>query len=114
MSLNSNRRDFIKQTAALGTGWWVGAHTNAFADSKNPLERLNFACIGVGGKGDSDSNDAGRNGNIVALCDIDDTHLGKKLKRFDKAQKFNDYREMFDKMAGESGGWAARPAHRHP
>ena len=46
------------------------------------MERVNFACIGVSGKGNEDSNDAGLNGNLVALCDIDDTSLDKKAVRF--------------------------------
>ena len=45
-------------------------------------DRINIACIGVGGKGDSDSNDAGRlGGNIVAICDVDTNTLDKKQQQ---------------------------------
>src|SRR5207237_316964 len=101
----STRRDFIKQSTLLGTAWWVGQTAAGYADSKNPLERLNFACIGVSGKGSSDTDDAARNGNIVALCDIDDQHLDTKRvklgavgKLSKSAKTFNDYREMLDVM----------------
>ena len=51
----STRRDFMKNSALVGTAWWVGHSFASGADSKNPLERLNFASIGVGGKGSGDS-----------------------------------------------------------
>ena len=48
------------------------ARTFGFQDSPN--EKVRFACIGVGGKGESDTNDAGKHGQIVALCDVDETN----------------------------------------
>ncbi len=100
----STRRDFLKSSTVLSTAWWVG-QSQALAVSKSPNEQLNFACIGVDGKGSSDTDDAARNGMIVALCDIDDRHLEKKktqLKRRNKindsVKTFNDYREMLDQM----------------
>jgi predicted dehydrogenase len=115
----STRRDFLKNSAVLGTAWWV--QTSAFAGSKNPLEKLNFACIGVDGKGSSDTDDAARNGNIVALCDIDDGHLEKKqaqLKRRkkigDSVKVFNDYREMLDQMGDKIDAVTVSiPDHSH-
>src|SRR5262249_13242146 len=66
--------------------------------SKSPNEQIRFACIGVGGKGDSDSRDAARHGEIVALCDVDDNTLGKASERYPRAKKYNDFRKMFDDM----------------
>lgn len=102
MFSNTNRRDFMKQSAALSTAFWVGSQT-AYAQPKSPLEKLNFACIGIGGKGSSDSEAASRNGNIVAICDIDDNRLAKRAKGrgFRNADKFNDYRIMLEKMDKE-------------
>jgi hypothetical protein len=116
MSHKSSRRDFIKSSSAMGLGvaWWVGNTSHAFADSKNPLERLNFACIGVGGKGSSDTDHAGAAGNIVALCDVDDNQLNKKAAHFSSAKKFNDYREMFEKIGKEIDAvTVATPDHSH-
>ncbi|MGE3313766.1 MAG: Gfo/Idh/MocA family protein [Planctomycetaceae bacterium] len=117
MSQKPTRRDFIKHSSALGLGaaWWVGNSTAyAFEDSKNPVERLNFACIGVGGKGSSDTDDAGAAGNIVALCDIDDNALNKKAAKFPKAKKYNDYRLMLEEMAGDIDAvTVATPDHSH-
>ncbi|HXY36743.1 MAG TPA: Gfo/Idh/MocA family oxidoreductase [Planctomycetaceae bacterium] len=117
----STRRDFLKNSTLLSTAWWVGQTSLFGADSKNPLERLNFGCIGVDGKGSSDTDDAARFGNIVALCDIDDHHLEKKraqLKRRgkinDSVKQFNDYREMLDQMGDKIDAVTVSiPDHSH-
>ena len=75
-----SRRDFVKTSAAIGAGYWVagGLATRA---SSSPNEQIQFACVGVMGKGESDSNDAHSNGEIVAICDVDDTHVAKAEER---------------------------------
>ena len=113
MSQKSTRRGFIKQSSALGVAWWVST-SSGLALEKSPVERLNFACIGVGGKGSSDTDSAGRAGNVVALCDVDDNRLDAKAKRFPKAKKFNDYRLMLEKMADEIDAvTVSTPDHSH-
>jgi predicted dehydrogenase len=97
MKCRSSRRDFLKQTSAAGVGFWVAGGL-ALADSKSANEKLNFACIGVEGKGSSDTEHVGKLGNVVALCDIDDNHLSKKAGQFPQAKKYNDFRKMFDEM----------------
>ena len=59
MSYLTDRRRFLKTTALTGVGVFVSG-TAAAEDSKSPNERIRFACIGVGGKGTSDSADAKR------------------------------------------------------
>ena len=77
-STGTNRRDFLKTSAAIGVGVWS---SSALAESKAANEQINFACIGVGGKGGGDTDEAGSHGNIVALCDIDDRRLDEKAKK---------------------------------
>ena len=74
-----DRRDFMKQTAAAGASPFLLGGPPAYIRSlrPGPNERVRFACIGVGGKGDSDTSDAGRHGDVVALCDVDDNTLNK-------------------------------------
>ena len=93
-----NRRDFLKTTALVGAGFWIAGPAQADDKGKSALEQINFACIGVGGKGSSDSRDAARHGNIVAICDIDEQTLGKAAELYLNAKKFNDFRKMFDEM----------------
>ena len=78
-SLTMDRREFFKHTAMAGAGSFLLGGAPAFARSlrPSPNEKVRFACIGVGGKGDSDTNDAGKHGEIVALCDIDANVLDK-------------------------------------
>lgn len=113
---NTTRRDFVKQSAAVGAAvWWMG-DSSAVSAPKNPgpAARLQIACIGVGGKGSSDSISAGKEGDVVALCDIDDKSLDKKAQRFPKAQKFNDYRQLFAKMGNKIDAvTVSTPDHTH-
>jgi len=97
MSRGNNRREFLKTTAVIGAGYFVASSVSA-EESNSPNERVNIAAIGVGGKGDSDSRDAGNQGNLVAICDIDDNRLNQKASKFEKARKFNDFRKMLDEM----------------
>ena len=97
MSRRTNRRQFIQQTGLAGLGFWVaGGLTPAL--SRSPNEKLSIAGIGIGGKGDSDISQAGKLGNVVALCDIDDNTLNKKAEQFPKAKKYHDFRQMLEEM----------------
>ncbi len=98
MSYLTNRRRFLQATGATGVGVFVASAATA-ADSKSPNEKIRIACIGVGGKGREDSTDAKRNGDVVAICDVDDNTLGKvSEKTFPQAAKFNDYRKLLDEV----------------
>ncbi len=113
-----SRRDFIKTTSAgaaltVGAGYWSSA---AAVESNSPNEVIRFACIGVGGKGDSDSKDAADNGEIVAICDVDDNTLSRRAKheKFAKAQKFNDFRKLFDEVGKSIDAvTVSTPDHTH-
>ena len=71
------RRQFLRKTSVA-----AGAAAIYFPYVGNVLganDRINIACIGCNGKGDSDSSDAARcGGNIVALCDVDKNNLERK------------------------------------
>jgi len=94
----TTRRDFLKTATAASAGYFVAAGTRR-ALSQSPNERPNVACIGVGGKGGSDSANAARFGNVIAICDVDRRTLENKAKAegFQEAEKFLDYRELFAK-----------------
>ncbi|MGC1275773.1 MAG: Gfo/Idh/MocA family oxidoreductase [Planctomycetaceae bacterium] len=114
---HASRRDFLKTSAAAaGTAWWVSGKAYGFQDSKNPMERLNFACIGVAGKGSSDSADAAGVGKIVAICDIDERSLKKKAAddAFTDAKQFVDFRVMLDEMGDQIDAiTVSTPDHTH-
>lgn len=109
--VGTNRRDFLKVSAAAGFCVWTSA---AIADSKSANEQINFACIGVGGKGSSDTDDAGAHGNVIAICDIDERHLENKAKAFPKAKKYTDFRKMLEELDGSIDAvTVSTPDHTH-
>jgi predicted dehydrogenase len=108
------RRQFLRDTGLAGVGFWVAGGLSLAADKDSPNGRLHIACIGVGGKGGSDTSQAGRVGTVVALCDIDDHTLDAKAKEFPKAKKYNDYRKMLDEMGGQIDAvTVSTPDHTH-
>ena len=105
MTKQTSRRKFLGQSAALtaGVGYFAGTSAYAQDDSAgkgdSPLQGLSAACIGVGGKGGSDTSHVAEHGvNIVGLCDVDGNTLKKKGREFPDAKKYQDFREMLEEL----------------
>ncbi len=114
MGRRTNRRQFIKETAAASIGFWVAGGVALRANSKSANGKVNIACIGVGGKGDSDTDQAGANGNVIAICDVDAGILNKKAEKFKNAAKFSDFREMLTKLEKDIDAvTVSTPDHTH-
>ncbi len=113
MPHKTDRRRFLQTTAAAGVGYWVAGSLQA-KESKSPNEQIQFACIGIGGKGSSDSADAGKHGKVVAICDVDRNRLKGAANRFQGAESFTDYRELFDKLGDKIDAvTVSTPDHTH-
>ena len=114
MSYLTDRRRFLQTTAATGVGVFVAGRAAA-EDSNSPNERIRFACIGVGGKGSSDSADAKKAGDVVAIVDIDDNTLEKAgSKSFPSAARYTDFRKMLDEMGKNIDAvTVSTPDHMH-
>lgn len=113
MTQRLNRRSFLGGLSTGAAAYWVAGRTS-FVFSNSPNERLNIAGIGVGGKGKSDIDQAGKFGNIVAICDIDEVRLNEKAQVFPKAKKYNDYRKLLDELCGEIDAVVvSTPDHHH-
>ena len=110
---NTNRRNFVKSTAALGVGYWVAGGTQLKA-STSKMEQVQFGCIGIGGKGSSDSADANRLGKVIAACDVDEDRLADASKKFPGVTKYYDYRTMLDEMGDKIDAvTVSTPDHTH-
>lgn len=94
----STRRNFLKQTAVTGTGFWLlgGMTPKTRAEAAN--DRVAFAGIGIGGKGGGDIANAAKFCDIVAICDVDRKRLQAAEKKYPNARTFTDYREMLTAM----------------
>jgi predicted dehydrogenase len=115
MSTRLTRRRFLQASAAGAASYWLSATaTSAARAADAPNGKLRIACIGVGGKGGSDTDHAGQVGQVVALCDIDEGHLNGKAEKFHDAKKYTDYRKLFDEMAKEFDAvTVSTPDHSH-
>ncbi|MCA9188043.1 MAG: Gfo/Idh/MocA family oxidoreductase [Pirellulaceae bacterium] len=113
MKLRANRRKFMQTTAAVGVGFWAtGSLKPVRAQDAN--SQVQIACVGVGGKGDSDSSDAGRLAKVVGICDIDERNLNKKANNYPDAKKFVDFREMFAELGDKFDAvTVSTPDHNH-
>ncbi len=113
MSPTTNRRSFLKQAGVTAAGFWVaGGLTAQGRESAN--DRLGMASIGIGGKGDSDSRDAAKHGDMVAICDVDQNRLAGALKKFPGAKGYTDFRKMLDEMGKSIDAvTVSTPDHMH-
>jgi predicted dehydrogenase len=113
MSNRHSRRSFLQSSLYSGIAVWVGDRSLA-ATGRMPSEQINFGCIGVGGKGESDTADAARFGNIAAICDVDEVTLAKSGAKYSGAQRFADYRIMLERLGKSIDAvTVSTPDHHH-
>jgi predicted dehydrogenase len=104
-----SRREFLSGTAAAMALTVVPSYV---LGKNAPSNKLNIACIGVGGVGASDVKNV-ESENIVAMCDVDWHWAAKTLDRFPKATKYWDYRKMLEKERGVDAVVISTPDHAH-
>src|SRR5712691_912821 len=106
------RRSFVRDTAAAAAFAIVPRYVlgRGFVA---PSDKLNVACIGVGGMGRNDVK--GMEGeNIYALCDVDWNTAEDTLQGYPKAKRYRDYREMLDKESKNIDAvTVSTPDHSH-
>jgi len=95
------RRSFLKGVLAAGAYSMVAPRWMFAAGSPNG--KVNLACCGIGSRGAAIIESLHKTGlcNIVALCDTDlgAPHTQAMLKKFPDVPRFQDFRQMFDKMS---------------
>ena len=106
------RRTFVRNTG-LATGSVLGFP--AIVSGQNLNSKIRVACIGVGGKGSSDTDNAAREGGeIAALCDIDPNMLRRKGQKFPKAKQYKDFRKLLEEMENQIDAvTVSTPDHCH-
>ncbi len=105
---NINRRRFLKTTAAITAatgvpGWFLELESAHAARPRRlgPNDRPGIALVGCGGQGRGDCNGAANFGDVLAVCDVDDSHAEVAAKQFTKngrvPEKYNDFRKLMER-----------------
>jgi len=114
-----SRRRFLGTAAAAATFTIVPRHVLGGPGYTAPSDKLNIACVGVNGKGQSDIQGVSTE-NIVALCDVDDEMMATTIREDSaknpqllKATKYRDFRVMLEKEKGIDAVTVSTPDHTH-
>lgn len=104
-----NRRNFFRTTATLAaaTGlpvWYLEQEAAMAAHAPRPLgpnDKPGIALVGCGGQGRGDCNGAKRFGEVVAVCDVDQSQAAAAQKQFTIGGKvpviYNDFRKLMER-----------------
>ena len=99
-----SRRRFLQNTGVLAAAslplWYLdqcAAMLPQAAPSAAPSEQVRLALIGCGGQGRGDARNSKRFGKVVALCDVDSSHLDAAKKDFPDADGYADFRKLLER-----------------
>jgi predicted dehydrogenase len=117
------RREFMGRSAAAAAGLMIiPRHVMGGRGFQAPSDTLNIGCVGAWGQGASDIRGVSTE-NIVAICDVDDEMIVRLLKnkentpenqaKYEKANKYRDFRAMLDKEKSLDAVVVAIPDHSH-
>jgi len=89
-----SRRTALKSSVGLAGALALGTGVRwTLADSPN--EKLNVACIGVGGQGGGHCK-AMQGQNLLAIADVDEKRAGKNWMAVPSDRRYHDFRKLFD------------------
>jgi predicted dehydrogenase len=107
------RRTFLATAAAATAGFTiVPRHVLGGQGVTPPSDKLNIACVGVGGMGKSNVKMCAEE-TIVALCDVDFELSEPVFALYPDAKRYKDYRVMLDEMPTIDAVIVATPDHSH-
>lgn len=89
----SSRRQFLKQSAT-GAGFLI-LPSGIMSGKNSPNSKLNIALIGTAGRARAHFKTAKKE-NVVALCDVDENHIGSAAKQFPGAKHYVDWRKCLE------------------
>lgn len=108
-----DRREFLITGSLAAGALALGAP--AVVRGQNLNSKLNVACIGIGGKGRSDT-DACAGETIIALCDVDSGSdaYAIQTKKYPDAKFYKDFRQMLEQMGDRIDAvTVSTPDHMH-
>jgi predicted dehydrogenase len=108
-----SRRDFMNRAVAAATFTIVPHYVLGGKAFPAPSDKLNIACIGIGGRGGANLKGVGGE-NIVALCDVDMQQAGKAFEDYPNAKRYTDFCRMLDEMDNQIDAVVvSTPDHTH-
>ena len=112
---NMSRRQFLGASALAAAGLTVvPRHVLGGSGQMAPSDKLNIACIGVGGMGSNNTRELAELGeNIYALCDVDFDYAGETFDQYPEAKKYTDFRKMLDNEPEIDAVMVATPDNNH-
>ncbi len=105
-----NRRSFLSKSSLAATGLTI-LPSGLLRGETSSTNKLNIALIGVWGRGTAHHGWI-KDENVVALCDVDEEHLGMALKKFPKAKTYTDWRKCLEQKDLDAVV-IATPDHHH-
>lgn len=105
-----SRREFLAGAGAVAGSLACWSELQAI-ESNSPNEKLNVGVVGVANRGAANLQGV-QSENVVALCDIDERHLGTASEKFPRARTYTDWRRLLDDKAVEAVV-VATPDHTH-
>jgi predicted dehydrogenase len=104
-----SRRRFLKTSTLMGTtlglpAWFIERDLAEAAPATKllgPNDRPGIALVGCGGQGRGDCNGARRFGDVLVVCDVDESHAADAAKQFTKDGKapdqYTDFRKVMER-----------------
>lgn len=107
------RRAVLRRTSLAAGAFWAGRI--ARSEDKSPNEKLDVACIGIGGRGAANLKGvADAQENIVALCDVHQRRGAESFAAFPEAKRYVDFRKMLDELDSQIDAVVvSTPDHTH-
>ncbi|MEI7701508.1 MAG: Gfo/Idh/MocA family oxidoreductase [Planctomycetia bacterium] len=90
----STRRSFVRSSAAISAGLFLGGSTRA----ASRLDKLRIAVIGCGGRGGGNLQSVSSE-HIAALCDVNEGNMRRAAETHQQARKDTDFRRIFDRAS---------------
>ncbi len=96
------RRRFLQSAASLSAAstlpkWCLEETARAATSVPSPNDQPAIALIGCGGQGRYDATLAAKFGRVVALCDVDESHLAAAKKTWPEAATYHDFRRVLER-----------------
>ncbi len=102
MQILNTRRHFLQTTAAVAAAttlpqWFLEESAHARSEPVGAIDRPGVALIGCGGRGRGVAREAAALGQLLAVCDVDDTNLAQAQKTWPEAKLYKDFRKLLER-----------------